>query len=88
MARVRAGQVDGQVRQQVGKARGIVTGVDHDHDVRITGLPLPCGDETVDDLPDLGGGDGRDIDAGLQPDEVLASTPAHVSTSTHVQGAA
>lgn len=54
-----AQDLDRQAGQQVGDARGVVSGVQHDQDVRIALGPLARRDEPFDHLADLGGGDRR-----------------------------
>lgn len=61
-----AKDLDGQPSQQVGEARGVVSGVEHDQDRRVTRPPLAGGNEPFDDLTDLHGGHCGDVGAGLQ----------------------
>ncbi|GGP86651.1 hypothetical protein GCM10010231_66110 [Streptomyces sindenensis] len=48
-----AEDLDGQVAQQVRDARSVVSGVQRDHDLRVTRFPLASGDQPLDDLADL-----------------------------------
>jgi hypothetical protein len=53
-----ADQLDRQVLRDVGQAGDVVAGVHHDEDVRIASAPVACRDDAVDDLTQLGRGDG------------------------------
>jgi hypothetical protein len=59
----------------VGQSGGVVAGVHHDHDVRITWPPLPRVDQALDDLTQLGGGDCGRVVGRTEPDRVQQADP-------------
>lgn len=57
----------GQIPQEEGQPRRVVAGVRDDEDVRVAWLPLPCGDQTLEQVAQLPGGDGGGVIPGSQP---------------------
>ncbi|MBU3862863.1 hypothetical protein KN815_01695 [Streptomyces sp. 4503] len=53
---------------QVRDVRGVVPGVEHDQDVRVSVVPLPGGDQPLDDLAQLGGGHGGEVGVSRVPE--------------------
>jgi len=53
-----------QVGQQERQAWPVVARISHDRDVRVTGLPVPGGDQVGEDPPQLSGGDRGGIVTG------------------------
>jgi hypothetical protein len=50
-------------------------GIGHDHDVRVTGLPVPGGDQPVDHRPQLIGGDSGGVVDRAQPHRIQHRRP-------------
>lgn len=53
--------LDRQVFQQEGKAGCVISGVRNDEDVRVALLPLPGGDQSMEQITQLSGGDGSGV---------------------------
>lgn len=60
-------------------ARGVVSGVRHDHDPRIARFPLSGVNQLADHVVELGGGDGDEVGAGLQSNGVQNRRPGGVA---------
>jgi hypothetical protein len=58
--------LDGQVPQEPGQARAVVTGVRHDQHRRVADLPVSGVEDAAQDLAELGGGDGRGVGTRFQ----------------------
>jgi hypothetical protein len=58
---------DRQIMEQEGQAGAVIARVGHDQDLRVTGLPVPSGDQIGHDLAQLGGGDRGGVVARGQP---------------------
>jgi hypothetical protein len=59
-----------QIRQQPCQTGPVVAPVDHHQDLRVTGGPLPGGDQPGHHLTQLGGGHRRQIITGCQAHDV------------------
>jgi len=71
--------LDRQITQQGSDPGRVTAGIQHDQDLRVTGLPLASGDESLEDLADLCGAHGGDISAGRQSDRVGQRSPRGAS---------
>ena len=78
-----AHHLDGEVAQDPGQAGDVVAGVADDHDMRVSGLPLACGDESLDDAPQLGGGDRGRVVRRAEPDRVQDRGPGRGTRFQH-----
>ncbi|GAA5207087.1 hypothetical protein GCM10023323_21190 [Streptomyces thinghirensis] len=65
----------GQISQEEGQAGCVVAGVRDDEDVRVIGLSLPCGDQSLDQFAQLSGGDSGGVISGRQPKRVQRRGP-------------
>lgn len=77
-----ADQLDGQVAQDPGQAGDVVARVRDDH-VRTASLPLACGDEPLDNTPQLGGRDRGRIVRRAEPDRVQDRGPGRGTRLQH-----
>jgi hypothetical protein len=68
-----------QAGQEVGHARGVVSGVEDDEDVAVAEVPAAHVDEVLDHAADLGGGDLGDVVLGTEADGVQELAPGRAA---------
>lgn len=78
-----ADQLDRQVAQDPGQTGDVIAGVADDHDMRVSGLPQACGDEPLDDTPQLDGGDCRRVVRRTEPHRVQNRGPGRGTRLQH-----
>jgi hypothetical protein len=82
-------EFDGRVPQEVSQTHHVVAGVDHDPDKWVALVPLACRDQSLDQVPHLGGGHGGEVVARSQSPGVQGAVHEErpVSRATiHEQG--
>jgi hypothetical protein len=68
-------EFDWRVPQEVSQTHHVVAGVDHDPDKWVALVPLACRDQSLDQVPHLGGGHGGEVVARSQSHGVQGRGP-------------